>query len=571
MKRHSHFPHLLSLALPFAFLAAVLIGGCAAPLPVRAQTDKYEFKRTATTGAAWTNPTAATVADAILTTDTTGAPLFAGMDPNYLFIASNHLLRTTNPTQLFTTQRGGAKSITRTGAGASDYGLDLTGHIINISGTASVNIISGARPGVEISGTAGQLALLADIDATAAALTAALATKQDVLTAGENITIAGGTISAGGTFTAGFPLTGTHVSLAEGGAGAVLNINSFIPGTEEGPAANGSVYINTGSQSGQATGLFIEGGDFRFVNEIGQGISNSASGKISFENENGYYFRNYQAGGGIDADGLAINNVSALTGYGYSITTAYNPDIGMPQLGLYGYGGINLYSDGGFINLTSNNGINLGSDGAITIGSTGNENIYIKRLVTPTDLMDAANKEYVDTAVAGAAATFPLTSQYVTLSTGYGITYLRSSYLTATTSTLAFEGGVDGRMRVRNISNPSSIYDAANKDYVDGIVGKIGRWGSVNTIHFTGPGYYLMDNSKSGLTYDFIMASTANGVLCIMYVGDSYVNLSNVSYWDDGVLHNQSLRLSGVGSYVMFAVSGGTLYKMQASGLQTSW
>lgn len=51
----------------------MLFTGCS----LTAQTDKYEFKRTAPSGQSWTAPHAATVNNSVLTLDNTGAPVFA--------------------------------------------------------------------------------------------------------------------------------------------------------------------------------------------------------------------------------------------------------------------------------------------------------------------------------------------------------------------------------------------------------------------------------------------------------------------------------------------------------------
>lgn len=201
-------------------------------------------------------------------------------------------------------------------------------------------------------------------------------------------------------------------------------------------------------------------------------------------------------------------------------------------------------------------------------GIAEEKNIKLRGVATPTKNNDAANKKYVDDAVAGSSGSYlPLTGGTIsgslkvgssptsntTIANGYiGISrstsarsnepsvlsLVRQSIIAGTTVDtikLSYEQSVNvtsGDVIVRGIKNPVQSYDAANKAYVDSAVAGAG---SVDTTSFV---------KKTG--------DTMTGALTLNGNPTSNLHAATKKYVDDAVAN-----ASSSGSYL--PLSGGTL------------
>jgi hypothetical protein len=211
--------------LPLLSTALIALSGCRTaqadpPAPV------YEFKKSNSTGVSWTNPQTPAIADSVLTLDATGAPLFRPLTEITGFPITGDAVTISNTAPghiridsggrrlLETTSGSGTLQLGQTSRGTIIYGntialVPATGNAVQIGGAGAPARLTNLD-----TGTAGADAVnKTQLDATAAALTAALAAKQDALTAGDGIAIAGGTISATGSISAGFPLVGDGIAI----------------------------------------------------------------------------------------------------------------------------------------------------------------------------------------------------------------------------------------------------------------------------------------------------------------------------------------------------------------------
>lgn len=108
----------------------------------------------------------------------------------------------------------------------------------------------------------------------------------------------------------------------------------------------------------------------------------------------------------------------------------------------------------------------------------------LTNLVAPVRAEQAANKEYVDAAIAGLSSTYVLRESGKTLTTNDFTDALKSKLETLNTSgfigLVSPSGGWDARSRViDNVADPAAPAHAANKRYVDTAVGKIDLSGYV--------------------------------------------------------------------------------------------
>ena len=147
----------------------------------------------------------------------------------------------------------------------------------------------------------------------------------------------------------------------------------------------------------------------------------------------------------------------------------------------------------------------------------------ISMVADPVDVMDAANKEYVDNAVAGVKPTgdyLPLTGGTMSgdLTMGLNQIVMDTGHIAAGNNTLLFEGypeiDVDGA-KISMVADPVDVMDATNKKYVDNAVANVKPTGDYlpltggtmsgdinmgvnNSVRFGAANYALYQNEGTG-------------------------------------------------------------------------
>lgn len=509
-----------------------------------AQTaDKYEFKRTAPNGQTWRNPTAATVADAVLATDNTGAPVFipiTNLPSGFPVLGNEVIISNTAPGAIAI--KSGARRVLEKNGTAATLGIGDLANTTIVNGYG-ITLIPGTAGTVKV-GTDAAPARISNLASAIAAsdavplmqLSSSLAAKQDAFAVGAGLALESGTLSATGG----------------GGGGGGFPVQSPFGNSITAPAS-GEVRIN--DAAGQYL-LRLDNGSVYFNTEYTQ------SGNVCFDGALGFYVHT-----GVDQTMKLSSSEIRLTAADYGYELSMNDF--QTQLG-----NINNYLDiregDNTVTIRAADGIYLHGESLVQL-STGNGAVNLAVNSEGRLIQSDGGEVFAYKSEIGGGGGFPVEGAGVTLSAVGGV-------LTVSGERMVITGGDTAEvrrgkstftpigtqpasaMRLSGIATPENGTDAANKAYVDATAtaGRGIQWSNlVPTSDITDVGYYCCE----ALTYGIEITAQGDGFIYIVNTDAGNATFPSIAYEDGGFQHGFRL---GYGGFVCFAVINGGVHLLQA-------